>query len=49
MRPRVRRQGERGATAVEYALMVSLVVGVIIVLLVTVGHQIFDLYNRPIF
>ena len=40
----------RGATAVEYALMVALVVAVIVVLVATVGRQVFDLYhNVPIF
>jgi len=35
----------RGATAVEYALMVALVVAVIVVLVATVGRQVFDLYH----
>ena len=40
----------RGATAVEYALMVALVIAVIVVLVATVGRQVFDLYhNVPIF
>jgi len=29
--------------------MVALIVAVIIVLVATVGQQVFDLYNRPIF
>jgi len=29
--------------------MVALIIGVLIVLVVTVGQQVFDLYNRPIF
>ena len=40
----------RGATAVEYALMVALVIAVIVVLVATVGRQVFDLYHSvPIF
>ena len=35
----------RGATAVEYALMVALVIAVIVVLVATVGRQVFDLYH----
>ena len=39
----------RGATAVEYALM-ALVIAVIVVLVATVGRQVFDLYHTvPIF
>jgi Flp pilus assembly pilin Flp len=34
---------------VEYALVVALIIAVIIVLVATVGRQVFDLYNRPIF
>ncbi|MEP6648390.1 MAG: Flp family type IVb pilin [Lapillicoccus sp.] len=44
-----RGERERGATAIEYALMVALIIAVIIVLVATVGQQVFDLYNRPIF
>ena len=49
MRRWTRGHRERGATAVEYALMVALIIAVIIVLVATVGQQVFDLYNRPIF
>ena len=49
MRRRSRGSRERGATAVEYALLVALIIAVIIVLVATVGSQVFDLYNRPIF
>lgn len=49
MRRWTRGSRERGATAVEYALMVALIIAVIIVLVATVGSQVFDLYNRPIF
>jgi Flp pilus assembly pilin Flp len=40
---------DRGATAVDYGLVVALLIAVIIVLVATVGQQVFDLYNRPIF
>ncbi len=49
MRRWTRGDRERGATAVEYALMVALIIAVIIVLVATVGQQVFDLYNRPLF
>jgi Flp pilus assembly pilin Flp len=49
MRRWTRGNRERAATAIEYALMVALIIGVIIVLVATVGRQVFDLYNRPIF
>ena len=46
---RVRRltRGDRGrgATAVEYALILALVIAVIVVLVATVGRQVFDLYH----
>jgi len=29
--------------------MVALIIGVLILLVATVGQQVFDLYNRPIF
>jgi Flp pilus assembly pilin Flp len=49
MRRWTRGERDRGATAIEYALMVALIIGVLIVLIATVGQQVFDLYNRPIF
>ena len=49
MRRWTRGNRGQGATAVEYALMVALIIAVIIVLIATVGQQVFDLYNRPIF
>lgn len=49
MRRWARGHREPGATAVEYALIIALIVVVIIVLVATVGRQVFDLYNRPIF
>lgn len=45
MRRWARGDRERGATAVEYALIVALVIAVIIVLVATVGRQVFNLYN----
>ena len=49
MRCWARGSRERGASAIEYALMVALIIAVIIVLVATVGTQVFDLYNRPVF
>jgi len=50
MRRWTRGDRGRGATAVEYALMVALIIGVIVILVATVGRQVFDLYNNvPIF
>ena len=49
MRRWIRGDRGRGATAIEYALMVALIIAVIIVLVATVGQQVFDLYNRPLF
>jgi Flp pilus assembly pilin Flp len=37
--------GEAGATAVEYALLVSLVAGVILVAVVTLGVKVGGLYG----
>ena len=45
MRRRMRRSRDRGATAVEYALLVALIVLVVVVLIGTVGHQVFNLYS----
>ena len=50
MRRWTRGNRGRGATAIEYALMVALIIGVIVVLVATVGRQVFDLYNTvPVF
>ena len=50
MRRWTRGERGRGATAVEYALMVALIIGVNVVLVATVGRQVFDLYNTvPVF
>ena len=43
IRPWSRDNRGRGATAIEYALMVALVIAVIVVLVATVGRQVFDL------
>jgi Flp pilus assembly pilin Flp len=45
MRRWTRGDREWGATAVEYALMVALIIGVIVILVATVGRQVFDMYN----
>lgn len=40
----------RGATAVEYALIVALVLAAIVVLVATLGSRVFDLYHSvPVF
>jgi len=38
---------EKGATAVEYGLMVGLIAIVIVVSVVAFGHNVSDLYNVP--
>ena len=45
MRRWTRGNRGRGATAVEYALMVALIIGAIVALVATVGRQVFDMYN----
>jgi len=45
MRRRSRGSRQRGATAIEYALVVALIIGVIIVVVATLGQQVFSLYN----
>ena len=45
MRRLTRGDRGRGATAVEYALILALVIAVIVVLVATVGRQVFDLYH----
>jgi pilus assembly protein Flp/PilA len=40
-----RLQPERGATAVEYGLLVALIAAVIIVIVIVVGHQVSDAFN----
>jgi Flp pilus assembly pilin Flp len=37
---------DRGATAVEYALMASAIAGVIVVIVFTLGTQVADLFQR---
>lgn len=36
---------ERGATAVEYALLIALIAGTIIAAVITLGPLVADLYN----
>jgi pilus assembly protein Flp/PilA len=38
-------RGERGATAVEYGMIVALIAGVIILAVTTVGTQVNDAFN----
>jgi pilus assembly protein Flp/PilA len=45
MRRWTRGQRDAGATAVEYGLMVALVVAVIVVVVATVGRQVSDMFN----
>lgn len=42
----VRRDEERGATAVEYGLMVALIGGVIIATVAALGGPVMGLYER---
>jgi pilus assembly protein Flp/PilA len=39
------RRNDRGATAVEYGLMVALIAGVIILAVTTLGGNLRDLFN----
>lgn len=41
------RQRERGATAVEYGLIVALIAGVILVGVAMLGSTALDLFQRP--
>jgi pilus assembly protein Flp/PilA len=43
---RVRAREEKGATAVEYALMVALIAAVIIVAVTTIGTNAEDKFNE---
>ena len=36
---------DKGATAVEYALMVALITGVIVAVVLTLGNQVLGLFN----
>jgi Flp pilus assembly pilin Flp len=36
---------ERGASAVEYSLLVVLIAGVVVVTVTTLGGQVFDLFD----
>ena len=39
------RRDDRGATAVEYGLIVALIAAVIITIVATLGHQIYNAFN----
>jgi pilus assembly protein Flp/PilA len=39
------RSSERGATAVEYGLLVSLIAAVVAVIVTTLGGQVANLFN----
>ena len=41
----VRSTAERGATAVEYGLIASLIVGVIVVVVAALGEQVLGLFS----
>lgn len=38
-------RAERGATAIEYALLVALIAGVIIGVIIVLGGKVFGLYD----
>ncbi len=38
-------RSERGATAVEYGLLVALIAAVIITIVIVVGHQVSNAFN----
>lgn len=40
-----RLRSDRGATAVEYGLMVALIAAVIVAIVVVVGHQVSNAFN----
>ena len=40
-----KEHSERGATAVEYGLLVALIAGVIIVMVATLGGNVFGLFT----
>ncbi|MCU6481518.1 Flp family type IVb pilin [Arthrobacter sp. A2-55] len=42
------REGERGATAVEYGIMVALIAAVIIGVVATLGTQILGAFTRVV-
>jgi Flp pilus assembly pilin Flp len=45
-----RRQREVGATAVEYGLLIALIVAVVVVVIAIIGNQTFNLFNAvPVF
>ena len=42
-------RGEDGATAVEYALLIALIAGVIITIVITLGLSLNQLFANPAF
>jgi Flp pilus assembly pilin Flp len=48
-RRRVIASRERGASSVEYALLVSLIAAVCALIVSVLGGQVFDLFNSIIF
>jgi pilus assembly protein Flp/PilA len=40
-----RLRSDRGATAVEYGLLVALIAAVIITIVIVVGHQVSNAFN----
>ncbi|MCB0996343.1 MAG: Flp family type IVb pilin [Acidimicrobiales bacterium] len=47
-RPAPSRSRDRGATAVEYALIVALIAGLIVTVVGLVGFQAGDMWQRPV-
>lgn len=45
MRLRRTKRTERGATAVEYGLLVAMIAGVIITIVTVLGTEVFTLYS----
>lgn len=41
------RSSERGATAVEYALMIAMIAAVIFATVAILGGKVIDMYNVP--
>jgi pilus assembly protein Flp/PilA len=41
-----REEGERGATAVEYGIMVALIAAVIVVIVTTLGNEVSAAFNK---
>ncbi len=47
MKLRTIESGERGATAVEYALLIAMIAAVIFSIVTLMGTKVIDLYNVP--